>query len=182
MIGCFTGLAAGITEAAILPEVPMLSRLACATLAACAVGGCAALAQFTLPRGEVVFPDKTRVVVEIAQTAESRTRGLMFRASMAPDEGMVFVFDEVGFYPFWMKNTLIPLDLIWVDPQYRVVHVAHSVPPCKADPCPTFPPPNSPEGDALYVVEVVSGFSKKHAVKRGDLLVFKNVPKVGAAR
>ena len=84
----------------------------------------------------------------------------MFRAQMAPNEGMVFVFDATGHYPFWMKNTLIPLDIVWVDQQFRVVHVAASVPPCRADPCPTYPPPPSPKGDALYVVEVVSGLRR----------------------
>jgi len=53
---------------------------------------------------------------------------------------MVFIFEDVGFYPFWMKNTLIPLDMIWLDADHRVVSVAESVPPCKADPCPTSHP------------------------------------------
>jgi uncharacterized membrane protein (UPF0127 family) len=133
--------------------------------------GTACAAQFTSPRGEVIFPDKTRVAVEIARTPETRARGLMFREKMAVNEGMVFIFEDEGFYPFWMKNTLIPLDMIWVDPKLRVVHVAHSVPPCKADPCPSYPP----SGNALYVVEVVSGFARQHGVKAGDQLVFNNV-------
>jgi hypothetical protein len=157
-------------------EVTMVSRVLFACLAACALLPAAAAAQSALPRGEVVFPDGTRVSVEVAGTPAARERGLMFRAQLAPSEGMVFVFEQVGFYPFWMKNTLIPLDMIWVDPARRVVHVAHSVPPCKADPCPSFPPPPSPQGDALYVVEVVSGFSRQHGVKPGDVLTFRNVP------
>jgi hypothetical protein len=128
--------------------------------------------QWATPRGEVAFPDKTVVAVEIADTPALRQRGLMFREHLAPAEGMVFVFEAVGFYPFWMKNTLIPLDMIWVGPDRKVVSVAHSVPPCKADPCPNF----SPTGDALYVVEVVGGFAKKHQLKAGDQLVFRNVP------
>lgn len=137
-----------------------------------------ALAQFTRPRGEVVFPDQTRVSVEIAVTDAERQRGLMFRPHMAPTDGMVFVFEEPGVYPFWMKNTLIPLDMIWVDDAYRIVDVAHSVPPCKADPCPSY----GHKGTAVYVVEVVSGFAKKHGVKPGDRLVFSNVPKPGSRR
>ncbi len=133
----------------------------------------AASAQFARPRGEVVFPDKTRVTVEIAATDAERQRGLMFRERLAPNEGMVFVFEEPGSYPFWMKNTLIPLDMIWVDGVYRVVDIAHSVPPCKADPCPSF----GHKGTATYVVEVVSGFAKQHGVKPGDALVFTGVPK-----
>lgn len=138
--------------------------------------GCVATAQFAKPRGEVVFPDRTRVAVEIAATDADRQRGLMFRDRMAPNEGMVFLFDQVGNYPFWMKNTLIPLDMIWVDAGYRIVDIAHSVPPCKADPCPSY----GHKGSALYVVEVVSGFAKQHGVKPGDTLVFTNIPKPGS--
>lgn len=128
--------------------------------------------QYATPRGEVIFPDGTRVSVEIAATDAERQRGLMFRKALAPNEGMIFIFDEVGFYPFWMKNTLIPLDMIWLDPEGRVVSIAPSVPPCKADPCPTYPP----SAEALYVVEVVSGFAKAHGVKIGDRLVLKGLP------
>jgi len=134
-----------------------------------------AAAQQALPRGEVAFPDGTRVTVEIAATEEARQRGLMFRERLASGEGMVFVFDEVGHYPFWMKNTLIALDMIWVDPQFRVVHVAHAVPPCRADPCPDYGPPAPPAGNAIYVVEVVSGFAKSHGVKPGDVLTFTGI-------
>ena len=100
----------------------------------------------------------------------------MFRDRMAPNEDMVLLFDQSGNYPFWMKNTLIPLDMIWVDAGYRIVDIAHSVPPCKADPCPSY----GHKGSALYVVEVVSGFAKQHGVKPGDTLVFTNIPKPGS--
>ena len=94
----------------------MVSRVLFACLAVSALLVPSTEAQSALPRGEVVFPDGTRVSVEVAGTPAARERGLMFRTQMAPSEGMVFVFEEVGFYPFWMKNTLIPLDMIWVDP------------------------------------------------------------------
>ncbi|MCU0255790.1 MAG: DUF192 domain-containing protein [Vicinamibacterales bacterium] len=140
--------------------------------------GAVAMAQYAKPRGEVVFPDKTRVSVEIAVTDAERQRGLMFRERMAPNEGMVFVFDQDGTYPFWMKNTLIPLDMIWVDRDYRIVDIAHSVPPCKADPCPSY----GHKGSATYVVEVVSGFARQRGVKVGDVLVFAGVPKPAGRR
>ena len=96
----------------------------------------------------------------------------MFRKSLGPNEGMLFVFDQAGFYPFWMKNTLIPLDIIWIDERWRIVSVAESVPPCRADPCPTYPP----AGDALYVVEVAAGFARTHRVARGDRLEVTGLP------
>lgn len=129
--------------------------------------------QWASPRGEVVFPDRTRVIVEIADTDAKRQRGLMFREQMAPTDGMIFLFDEPGNYPFWMKNTLIPLDMIWLDRDARIVSIAESVPPCKADPCPSY----DHQGQALYVVEVVSGFAKQHKLKIGDRLALKGIQK-----
>jgi uncharacterized membrane protein (UPF0127 family) len=134
--------------------------------------------QWASPRGEVVFPDRAAVIVEIADTPELRERGLMFRERLAPNEGMVFIFEETGFHPFWMKNTLIPLDMIWVDEHRRIVSIAHSVPPCQADPCPNY----SPRTDARYVVEVVSGFARQHNLKEGDQLVFKGIDRARSRR
>ena len=122
--------------------------------------------QAARPSATVVFPDETRVSAEIADTEATRQRGLMFRDALAPNEGMIFLFDAKGFYPFWMKNTLIPLDLLWLERNGEVVSIAHSIPPCKADPCPTYPP----QAEARYVVEVVSGFAKAHGVRVGDTL------------
>lgn len=134
-----------------------------------------AWAQHAAPRGTIVFPDGTRVSVEIADSPEARERGLMFRRPLAPNEGMVFVWGAPGFYPFWMKNTLIPLDIIWLDDKGKVVSIAPSVPPCKADPCPTYPP----RGNASYVVEVVAGFAAAHDVKVGDVLKLSGIPARG---
>jgi uncharacterized membrane protein (UPF0127 family) len=131
-------------------------------------------AQWAVPRGEVVFPDATRVSVEIADTPALRERGLMFRRQMARNEGMVFVFDDADSHPFWMKNTLIPLDIIWLDGDRRVLWVAHSVPPCAADPCPSYAP--APTVRARYVVEVSSGVARAHGLEVGDVLQFTGVP------
>jgi len=98
-------------------------------------------------------------------------RGLMFRESLPPNEGMLFVFEQTGVYPFWMKNTLIPLDIIWLDEDWRIVSIAAAVPPCRADPCPTYPP----AGPARYVVEVNAGFTRTHGIVRGDRVVVAGV-------
>ncbi len=134
-----------------------------------------ASAQSKLPRGRASFPDGTVVSVEIADTEPVRQRGLMFREQLGPNEGMVFVFPEPGYYPFWMKNTLIPLDMLWLDAQSRIVSIARSVPPCKADPCPTYPP----GATASYVIEVVSGFARQHGLKVGDQVKMDGVPAKG---
>jgi hypothetical protein len=135
----------------------------------------ASAAQSRLPRGRATFPDRTTVSVDIADTDPIRERGLMFRDHLAPNEGMIFVFPEPGYYPFWMKNTLIPLDMLWLDAQGRIVSIARSVPPCKADPCPTSPP----DANASYVIEVVSGFSRQHGLKVGDVVKLEGVPAKG---
>jgi hypothetical protein len=85
---------------------------------------------------------------------------------------MVFVFDQPGPHAFWMKNTLIPLDIIWLAADRRIVHIAHSVPPCKADPCPSYPPAAD---TAVYVLEVASGVARRHALGVGDVLQFRGI-------
>ena len=124
------------------------------------------------PTATVTFKSGMQVRAEIVDTPETLERGLMFRTSLGPNEGMLFVFEQAGFYPFWMKNTLIPLDIIWIDEQWRIVSIAESVPPCRADPCPTYPP----AGNARYVVEVVAGFARTHGVARGDRLTVTGLP------
>jgi len=126
----------------------------------------------TAPR--IVFPDGYAVVVEVAADDDTRTQGLMFRDHLANDRGMIFLFTQTGEYPFWMKNTLIPLDMIWIDDGRRIVHVAHDVPPCKADPCESYPP-NAP---ARYVLEVAAGVAAKHHLKDGDALRFEGLEHV----
>ena len=68
-----------------------------------------------------------------------------------------------------MKETLIPLDMIWMDYARRVVFIAADVPPCKSDPCPTYTPPR----DALYVLEVNAGYTQKNSIKVGDAAEFR---------
>lgn len=115
---------------------------------------------------QVVFADGTVVRAEVADTEPVRARGLMFRRSLAADRGMLFVFDRPGPYAFWMKNTLIPLDMLWLDDEGRIVSLAVAVPPCRSDPCPTYPP----DADARYVLEVPSGFASQHRIAIGHVV------------
>ena len=87
---------------------------------------------------------------------------------------MIFLFGEDGVYPFWMKNTIIPLDMIWVDTAHKVVSVQHDVPPCKADPCPSYPP----TGAARYVLETAAGVAKKHRLEAGAVLRFDGLDNI----
>lgn len=111
----------------------------------------------------------TCVDIEIVQTPEKIEKGLMFRDNMPQNHGMLFVFASEGEYSFWMKNTLIPLDMIWMDYNRRVVHIEENVPPCKKNPCPSYTPSNA----ALYVLEVNAGYVQKHSIKLNDRAEFK---------
>ena len=122
----------------------------------------------------IVFPDNFAVKVEIAADDETRAQGLMYRDQLANDRGMIFLFAQSGDYPFWMKNTLIPLDMIWIDEQKKIVHVAHGVPPCKADPCPSVPP----GAPAKYVLEVAAGVAARHNLANGQTLRFEGLDNV----
>ena len=130
------------------------------------------LAQYaTARRAEAHFTDKTVVSLEVARTEAERAKGLMFRTDLAEKAGMIFLFERPGIYPFWMKNTLIPLDMLWTDTNGRIAWIAESVPPCKADPCPEYPP----RAEAQYVIELRAGFVKRHGVKVGDVVALKNL-------
>lgn len=129
-------------------------------------------APVTGPR--IVFPDGYVVRVEIAANNETREQGLMFRDKLPDATGMIFFFPQPGEYPFWMKNTLIPLDMIWIDGDKKIVHVTHDVPPCKADPCPNYPP----NAVASYVLEVAAGVAAKHHLADGQQLRFEELGNV----
>jgi uncharacterized membrane protein (UPF0127 family) len=124
----------------------------------------------------VVFPDGYAVHVEVAPDPETREQGLMHRDRLRDHTGMVFLFPEKGVYPFWMKNTLIPLDIMWIDEQKRVAHVKYDVPPCKADPCPNY----DPGVPARYVLEVAGGVARQHNVAAGAQLRFEGLDTIRA--
>lgn len=105
--------------------------------------------------------------IEIAQTPEERQKGLMYRQSLNENAGMLFIFDKEGIYPFWMKNTLIPLDIIWINKDYKIVYIEKNIAPCKTDPCPSY----SPQKEALYVLEINSGLAEKYSFKVGERVI-----------
>lgn len=107
--------------------------------------------------------------VEIARTQEERERGLQFRSSLGEKEGMLFIFPELGRHSFWMKDTLISLDMIWFDENQRVVTILRDVPICSEDPCPVY----APAGQAKYVLEVNAGCVSSLNIKEGEDVDFK---------
>ncbi len=102
--------------------------------------------------------------VELAQTFEEKQRGLMYREHLDANRGMLFVYEDEDIYSFWMKNTLLPLDIIWIDSNYKVVYIEHNAVPCNESPCKSI----NPEERALYVLEINGGISKKIGLEEGE--------------
>ena len=116
----------------------------------------------------VNYPTGARVLAELADTPQKRAQGLMFRDQLPSDRGMLFVFDEPGLWAFWMKNTKIALDIVWLGADKRIVDFAENVPGCVQDPCLQY----QPRQIALYVLEVPAGSVKQQKLAKGMSLEF----------
>jgi len=104
--------------------------------------------------------------VELAITEQEQETGLMYRRHMDPDKGMLFIFSDEGEYDFWMMNTLIPLDMIWIDSDGEVVFISRNSQPCSATRCPVI----SPGKNASYVLEINAGIADMIGLKEGSKL------------
>jgi len=107
--------------------------------------------------------------VEVAATPKEREKGLMQRSFMDQDEGMFFVFDREGRYSFWMKNTLISLDIIWINSDNKIVFIEKNAQPCHGLTCLSI----APDQTAKYVLEINGGLSDKFGFKIGDETIIK---------
>jgi hypothetical protein len=117
---------------------------------------------------KVFLPDGALITAELAVTDVERSRGLMFRERINPDQGMLFVFAEEGVHSFWMKNCKISLDMLWLDRDRRIIYIEQDVPPCLEDPCPSY----GPRLPALYVLELQAGSARAHKLKLSDRIDF----------
>lgn len=124
------------------------------------------------PNGpRVVVPSGAVYRVELARTPEEQTQGLMFRESLPERSGMLFLFTDKGVHKFWMKNTMIPLDMIWTTEDGKVLFVSANTPPCRADPCPTY----GPDLPAARVLEIAGGMARTEKVEVGSVIQIVNV-------
>lgn len=121
------------------------------------------------PRGTVTV-DGIPLEVQIADTDPRRVRGLMFQEQLPYNQGMIFVFDEPRPHSLWMLNMQFPLDVIWFDSDGRVVHIAEDIPPCKTALEITTCQSVVPDGDALYALEVTSGFVQRNGITEDSIL------------
>jgi uncharacterized protein (TIGR03437 family) len=122
------------------------------------------LGQARLPSTPVTLPDGSEVEAELAATFSERQRGLMFRRELPAGQGMLFLFENPGQYGFWMLNTLVPLDIVWLDSEHRVVFISENTPPCPAG---TFCPTYGSEATAQFVLELAAGEAAAHRVRVG---------------
>ncbi len=115
---------------------------------------------------------KGRIIkLEVAKTSEQQATGLMFRTNLPSDRGMLFDFGSPRQTSFWMKNTLIPLDMIFLS-QGKVKGIIPDVPPCKSDPCPSYSPgPIDVDG----VIELKAGKAKQLGLKVGDTVKIRYI-------
>lgn len=110
-----------------------------------------------------------RFIVEVADDNEERARGLMFRDAMEDGRGMLFIHDNEMNLAYWMKNTKIPLDILYFDSERRLVSQQRDVPPCSlGNGCPPYPS----SGPARYVLELNAGQAAKMGLNDGAVLKF----------
>jgi uncharacterized membrane protein (UPF0127 family) len=134
---------------------------ACLLLSVLAASGCTSLLT------EQVCIKGTCFSVDVADTPQDRERGLMGVGSLGSNEGMLFIFEGEGSYTFWMKDTLIPLDMMWIGKGGRIVYIQKDAQPCTADPCAVYGPPAGTAG-ALYVLEMAGGTADSLGFAVGD--------------
>ena len=140
--------------------VPALLALGCAFRPLSAPASPAVI-PLTLPSGRVFE-------TELMINDDDRAMGLMFRPSLPADRALLFVFRDLDFHGIWMKNCRFPIDIVWLDENKKVVHVAPRVPPCAKEPCPVY----TPMRRAAYVVEMNAGAARREKIVLGAALGF----------
>lgn len=109
--------------------------------------------------------EKIKVNVEIADSPEERAAGLMFRESLGENFGMLFIFDDEKTRSFWMKNTLIPLDMVFISEDLEIIDIKYAV-PCREDPCISY----VSKEPAEYVLEVNGNFTIRNDIAIGNTI------------
>lgn len=122
-------------------------------------------------QGELSFTDslnqfKSKIDIEIADDDDKRMTGLMFRDKLAENQGMLFIFPEEDPQSFWMKNTVLPLDIIFVNAKQEIVKIHKNTTPYSEQSYASGKP-------AQYVVEVNAGYCEKNNIKEGDKIVWR---------
>ncbi len=118
----------------------------------------------------VKIKDKS-FLMDIAKTSKERKLGLMYKESLDSNKGMIFIYNKEKKHPFWMKNTMIPLDIIWLNKSKQVVYISKNTQPCKQNDCLGI----KPNRRAIYVLEINANLSDKLGLSIGDLIEFDDL-------
>ena len=141
--------------------------IACESLGHGASRGPTPTVTIATSRGDVV------VQVEIANTFATRESGLMFRRELGPSQGMIFIFPSQAVHTFWMKNTYLPLDMIFINSARIVIGVVANAEPLTLT-------SRSVNASSLFVLEVNAGFAARHQIQAGAAVTFSDIPLVTA--
>ena len=154
---------------AALVAAAMLSGLACSSATTTIADNSSGLNP-SKPTTTITLPDGTEIKAELALTRDEQTQGMMFRTNLRTDEGMLFPFQEMAPRGFWMFQTLIPLDIIWLDDNKRIVEISANTPPCRtaAEGCPSY----GGSAHSTYVLELAAGQVAAHDLAVGSQLQF----------
>lgn len=117
---------------------------------------------------EIILPDKNKIIAEVVSTPKERAKGLMFREFLEERHGMLFVFENESVQEFWMKNTFIDLDIIYLDKDFKITEIFHSVPKSKLGD--TDEKISRVRGVGKYVLEISAGTAERFHLKSGDKL------------
>jgi uncharacterized protein len=120
---------------------------------------------------EITFPNGKTVIAETMLRDIDQMRGMMFRDSLAPDRGMLFVHPQEGNVPYWMYQVRIPLDIIWMDRNRKIVEISANTPACTSKSsrdCPSY----GGHEKARYVLELAGGGAALYSLKVGETLSF----------
>lgn len=141
--------------------------LLCLLLAGC--GGSVAVEDFNAR--DVTLPDGTTVKAEVMMNKLDMAKGMMFRDTFPEGRGMLFIHPTPGRFSYYMFQVKIPIDIVWMDKQKRVVEIMENAPPCtstKATDCTTY----GGNEEAMYVLELPARYSRKHGIVKGEFLQF----------
>ena len=118
----------------------------------------------------VKLPNGQEIRAEVELSPTDMQKGMMFRDSLPRGRGMLFIHDKPGFYPYWMYQVRIPLDMVWMDASHRIVEIAADTPPCKtkASDCNKY----GGHQQAQFVLELGGGEAKRLGLREGNTLGF----------
>lgn len=171
LLGCATEGGDASRKPAVAESEPQTAHAAAAAQPAAAAAQPLGAPEVTLlPPGR----EPVTVQVEVVQTPAARQRGLMYRKQLGAAEGMLFIFESARQQSFWMRNTYIPLDMLFIRPDMTVLGVVENAEPLTET-------PRQVQGASQYVLEVNAGFARRHGVGPGTLVRVHGVPALAKA-